>query len=90
VKDETVNDRTDPSVALIFEAITAVAPELDDELDELDPAIDLWSEFQLDSMDHLSVMTRVAEATGRDIPERDYPRLLTLRQLLDYVTASAG
>jgi acyl carrier protein len=84
-----VNDRTEPTTALIFAAITDVAPELDDELDDLDPEIDLWMELQLDSMDHLSVMTRLSEATGREIPERDYPSLLSLRQLREFVAAPA-
>ena len=85
-----MNDRNDPTTALIFEAIIEVAPELDDELDELDPDVDLWSEFQLDSMDHLSVMTRLSEASGRDIPERDYPSLVSLRQLRGHLAATAN
>lgn len=83
-----MNDRTDPTIATIFGAIAAVAPELDDELDELDPSVDFWTEFQLDSMDHLSVMTRLSEATGRDIPERDYPQLLSLDQIKSYMKSA--
>ena len=72
--------------ALVRRAITEVAPELAPELDELDPNVDLWRELELDSMDHLSVMTRLSEATGRDIPERDYPKLRSLNEICDYLT----
>jgi acyl carrier protein len=71
--------------ALVRRAITEVAPELAPELDDLDPDADLWRELELDSMDHLSVMTRLSEATGRDIPERDYPKLRSLREICDYL-----
>lgn len=79
-----MNDQLDIE-ELVRNAITEVAPELAPELAELDPNVDLWRELELDSMDHLSVMTRLAEATGRDIPERDYPSLLTMRSICDYL-----
>jgi acyl carrier protein len=71
--------------ALVRRAISEVAPELAPELDDLDPNVDLWRELELDSMDHLSVMTRLSEATGRDIPERDYPKLRSLNAICDYL-----
>ena len=80
-----MNDELDVE-ELVRSAITEIAPELGPELAELDPNVDLWRELELDSMDHLSVMTRLAEATGRDIPERDYPSLVTMRAIRDYLT----
>ena len=71
--------------ALVRRAIAEVAPELAPELDDLDPNVDLWRELELDSMDHLSVMTRLSEATGRDIPERDYPKLRSLNAICEYL-----
>jgi acyl carrier protein len=71
---------------LVLGSIAEVAPELEDELGDLDPNVDLWEELELDSMDHLSVMTRLADSTGREIPERDYPQLLTLRSICDYLS----
>jgi len=79
-----MNDELDVE-ELVRSAITEIAPELGPELAELDPNVDLWRELELDSMDHLSVMTRLAEATGRDIPERDYPSLVTMRAIRDYL-----
>ncbi len=73
--------------ALVTRAIADVAPEVEPELADLDPDADLWAELELDSMDHLSVMTRLSEATGREIPERDYPALTSLNQIRDYLAA---
>lgn len=78
--------RTDDQYAeIVRDAIAAVAPELEPDLADLDPAVDFWIEFELDSMDHLAVMTRIAERTGIEIPESDYPRLNTLVALSDYL-----
>jgi acyl carrier protein len=71
--------------ALVRRSLSEVAPELAPELDDLDPNVDLWRELELDSMDHLSVMTRLSEATGRDIPERDYPKLRSLNAICEYL-----
>lgn len=73
--------------ALVFGAIAEVAPEVEPELPDLDPDADLWDELGLDSMDHLSVMTRLSEQTGREIPERDYPSLTSLSQICGYLAA---
>ena len=83
---------SDPSavVPMVLAAIAEVAPELEPELADLDHDIDFWLELQLDSMDHLSIMTRLSEQTGRDIPERDYPRLTTVNALANYLSASAA
>lgn len=83
---------SDPSavVPMVLAAIAEVAPELEPELADLDHDIDFWLELQLDSMDHLSIMTRLSEQTGRDIPERDYPRLTTVNSLANYLSASAA
>ena len=77
-------------IQLVFEALTEVAPELEDELVDLDHSVDLWEELQLDSMDHLAAMTRLSEATGREIPERDYPHLLSVTAICHYLRTSAG
>jgi acyl carrier protein len=89
--DDTLADRgpiADP-VAMILAAIADVAPELEPELADLDHDVDFWTELELDSMDHLSVMTRLATQTGRDIPEIDYPHLTTVNQISNYLAGPA-
>ena len=73
---------------MILAAIAEVAPELEPEFAELDHDVDFWNELQLDSMDHLAVMTRLSEQTGREIPERDYPRLTTVNTLSGYLATN--
>lgn len=72
-------------VTMILSAIADVAPELEPELADLGHDVDFWIELQLDSMDHLAVMTRLSEQTGVDIAERDYPRLTTVSSLRDFL-----
>lgn len=74
---------------MILSAIADVAPELESELDDIGHDVDFWTELQLDSMDHLTVMTRLSEQTGVDIPERAYPRLTTVNSLRDFLAAGA-
>lgn len=86
--DNTINTGTHDSVDLvtmILSAIADVAPELEPELADLDHDVDFWTELQLDSMDHLSVMTRLTQQTGVEIAERDYPRLTTVTALRDFL-----
>jgi len=71
--------------AMILSAIADVAPELEPELGDLDHGVDFWTELQLDSMDHLAVMTRLSEQTGIEIAERDYPHLTTIASLRDFL-----
>ncbi len=72
---------------MILSAIADVAPELEPELADLDHEVDFWLELQLDSMDHLAVMTRLSEQTGVDIAELEYPRLTTVNSLRDFLAA---
>jgi acyl carrier protein len=94
VTDHDTPDHDTPShdhvdlVTMILSAVAEVAPELEPELADLDHDIDFWTELQLDSMDHLAVMTRLSEQTGVDIAERDYPHLTTVNALRDFLAAA--
>ena len=57
-------------VTMILAAIADVAPEVEPELAGLDHDVDFWRELQLDSMDHLAVMSRLSDQTGVDITEQ--------------------
>ena len=71
--------------AIVMDAVRKVAPERAGDLADLDGDIDFWEAFDLDSIDHLTVMEQVSAAIGADIPDRDLPRLLTLNQLTRYI-----
>ncbi len=88
--DNTDTDTQDSIdlVTMILSAIADVAPELEPELADLDHDVDFWMELQLDSMDHLSVMTRLAEQTGVEIAERDYPHLTTVAAVRDFLAGN--
>ena len=55
----------------VLEAIARIAPDVEPELDDLDPTVDLWNELQLDSMDRLSVLGHLAATTRIEIPDRE-------------------
>lgn len=71
--------------AAVREAILSVAPDVEADLATIDPDIDAFEELQLDSMDHLNVVTALARTTGVEIPEADYPGLRSLRALVGYL-----
>ena len=65
-----------------------IAPEA--ELAEVPGDVDFREELDLDSMDFLSLLEGLKEATGVDIPEEDYEKVETLDGLLGYVAAHAA
>ena len=67
----------------MIEAISEIAPEAD--FDALDPDDDLRTQLDLDSMDFLNVMIALHEKIAIDIPEADYPKLLTLNNAIGYL-----
>jgi len=69
--------------SLVLRELGKIAPEID--LASLDPAIDLREQVDLDSMDILNLAVAIHEATGVDIPEADYPRMVTLDGCVAYL-----
>lgn len=74
--------------ALVIEALTEVAPEIDPE--SIEPDADLADQLDLDSMDMLNVIVSIHERTGIEIAERDYPKLSTLEDAITYLLAAQG
>ncbi len=70
---------------VLTQAIGRVAPDVD--LDAIDADRNLREEAELDSMDLLNIVTAIHEATGLEIPERDYPHLSTWSSFIDYLSA---
>ncbi len=71
----------------VLRALGAIAPEAD--LEHLDPDVELREQLDVDSMDFLNFIIGLHKQTGIAVPEKDYPRLLTLRGCLDYLKAHA-
>jgi acyl carrier protein len=69
----------------LLEVIGDVAPDAD--LTTLDPTGDLREQVGLDSIDFLNTVVAVHERTGVEIPERDYPELLTLESFVAYLAS---
>jgi acyl carrier protein len=73
---------------IVQEALGNIAPEMD--LQKLDPAADVREALDIDSMDFLNFVIAVHRRLGVDIPERDYPKLLTLDGAVNYLKEKVG
>lgn len=72
--------------AAVVSALGQIAPEL--EPDDLADGARLRQDLDLDSLDFLRLIEELAGATGVDIPERDYPRVTTVGELVAYLDAN--
>jgi acyl carrier protein len=78
----------DEARELIRSTLRQVAPEAD--LDEVGSDETLQEALDLDSIDFLNLVVGLHEATGLEIPERDYPQLSTLEGCVAYLASRAG
>ena len=77
--------------ATVLRALGEIAPEAD--LGLIKPDVAFREQLDLDSMDVLNFVITLHAALGVEIPEADYPKLVTLEGCVEYVvlaTASAG
>jgi acyl carrier protein len=70
---------------LVRRALARVAPESEGQL--IDPEADFRDQIDLDSMDFLNFIIALHEATGLEIPEKDYPQLASLEGCIEYLSA---
>jgi acyl carrier protein len=70
---------------VVEEELGNIAPEVD--LATVDPAADLREAIDIDSMDFLNLVTALHKRTGADIPEVDYPKLITLSGMVAFLQA---
>ncbi len=68
---------------VVQEELNNIAPEID--LKTVDPAADLREALDIDSMDFLNFITAIHHRLGVDIPERDYPKLITIDGAVAYL-----
>jgi acyl carrier protein len=72
----------------VQEELNNIAPEVD--LATVDPAGDLREALDIDSMDFLNFITAIHHRLGVDIPELDYPKIVTLDGAVAYIAAKLG
>jgi len=71
--------------AAVRHALADIAPEVGAEMVEADA--DFHDDLGLDSMDALNLAIALHEATGVDIPERDYPQITSIATCAEYLRA---
>jgi len=71
--------------AAVFHALGGVAPEGD--LDNLQPDVGFRQQLDIDSMDFLNFVITLHKSLGVEIPEADYPKLVTLQGCTEYLTS---
>lgn len=69
--------------AVLREELGNIAPEIDMNL--VDPSADLREALDIDSMDFLNFVTAIHQRLGINIPEIDYPKLMTLDGAVSYL-----
>lgn len=68
---------------LVKRSLFDVAPDLASEI--IDPNTRFNDQFEFDSMDFLNLVAGLHRDTGLDLPEKDYPRLMTLASAVEYL-----
>ena len=71
--------------ATVLSSLATVAPEVDGRT--LRDDTPLRAQVDIDSVDYLNFLIALHQATGVDIPETDYARVVTLAGLVDYLAA---
>jgi acyl carrier protein len=71
--------------AAVLRALGSIAPEAD--LDNLRPEVGFREQLDIDSMDFLNFVIALHKDLHVEIPEKDYPKLSTLRGCMEYLTA---
>lgn len=73
--------------AIVLAELGNIAPDMDTAA--LDPAADIREALDIDSMDFLNFVTALHKKLDIDIPERDYPKLVTLAGAVAYLKEKA-
>jgi acyl carrier protein len=72
----------------VLRVLGGIAPEAD--LSGLDPGTDLREQIDLDSIDFVNFVIGLARELGVEVPEADYPELLTLDACVAYLRSRGG
>lgn len=71
----------------VVQALKSVAPEID--AASIQPGVAFRDQLDLDSMDFLNFALALHHRLGIDIPEVDYPKLMTLDAAVAYLATRA-
>ncbi|MBU6442291.1 MAG: acyl carrier protein [Alphaproteobacteria bacterium] len=74
--------------AAVIAELGNIAPEAD--AATINPESDLREELDIDSLDFLNFVTALHKKLGVNVPESDYPRLLTVKGAIAYLAAKLG
>jgi acyl carrier protein len=69
--------------AAIIAELGNIAPEMD--IASVDPHADLREALDIDSMDFLNFIMALHKKLGVEVPEKDYPKLVTLAGAVAYL-----
>lgn len=72
----------------VIEGLGNIAPETDPAA--IAPDADVRDALDIDSMDFLNFVIGLHQRLQADIPEADYPKLLTIAGATDYLAAKLG
>ena len=73
---------------VLQEELNNIAPEAD--LTRIDPTADLREVIDIDSMDFLNFISAIHHRLNIDVPEIDYPKLVTLDGAIAYISTKLG
>ena len=79
---------TQEATEVIYRVLAEIAPEVDPS--EIDTAVDLTDQLDLDSMDYLHWLVGINAATGIEIPDRDASVFLTIDGASRYLSQASA
>jgi acyl carrier protein len=71
---------------VVLRQLGAIAPEAD--LEQLDAKVSLREQLDIDSVDFLNFVIAVHKELHVEIPEKDYPKLMSIQGCVDYLTTA--
>lgn len=69
----------------VLDILLDVVPDIEPE--KMSDDTNFREAFNVDSMDFVDILERVAAETGVEVPESDYPKVVTLAGLTSYIDA---
>ncbi len=70
--------------ATIINGLTQIAPEAD--FEEFSPTENIREELDIDSFDFLNFLIGLDDKLGVEIPESDYEKLVSMNDLISYLS----